>query len=79
MFSIFMLLTYFDYDYQATSSKDGTFRSLIPSWVWLYSSAVYFIGYALDGIDGKQARKLKMSSPVGECGVQYAFVHACML
>ena len=64
MFSIFLVLSYHDYYYQ--SSGVGVVHAPIPSWVWIYCSVVYFVGYTLDGIDGKQARKLKMSSPVGK-------------
>lgn len=65
MLSIFFLLSYHDYDYRTATNNDGIVRPPIPSWVWLYCAAAYFIGYTLDGIDGKQARRLKITSPVG--------------
>ena len=65
MFSVFLILSYFDYDYQTTTNAIGLVRPPIPSWVWIYCGVIYFIGYTLDGIDGKQARKIRMSTPVG--------------
>ena len=58
MLSISMLLSWYDYDFKNTES--------IPVWVWLYSAVAQFTGYNLDGMDGKQARRTKSSSPVGE-------------
>lgn len=65
MVSILLLLSYYDYNYCSTTCTDGIARPPIPSWVWFYCAAAYFTGYTLDGIDGKQARRLKASSPVG--------------
>ena len=74
-FSILLLLSYYDYDYHTATKTDGIVRPPIPSWVWLYCAAAYFTGYTLDGIDGKQARRLKASSPVG----MYISVHSVCL
>jgi ethanolaminephosphotransferase len=65
--SNFLLLSYYDWDVTATT-RNGTslVRSPIPRWVWLYCSVGHFLGYALDGMDGKQARRTKSSTPVGE-------------
>lgn len=62
------LLSWYDWDYETSSSdlpsvKD---RPPIPQWVWLYCAIAHFIGYTLDGIDGKQARRTNSSSPLGE-------------
>ena len=43
----------------------GIIRDPIPWWVWLYSGVFHFIAHTLDGIDGKQARRTKSSSPLG--------------
>ena len=38
----------------------------IPSWVWFYLAFAQFMAQTLDGIDGKQARRLGKGSPLGE-------------
>lgn len=37
-----------------------------PSWIWLWSAVALFIYMTLDALDGKQARRLRAGSPVGE-------------
>lgn len=37
-----------------------------PSWVWLYCAFTFFFYQTMDAIDGKQARRIKCSSPLGE-------------
>ncbi|XP_019852769.1 PREDICTED: ethanolaminephosphotransferase 1-like [Amphimedon queenslandica] len=62
-FSIFLLFSFYDYSFFATGSS---LAGRIPVWVWLYSAVAHFTGHTLDGIDGKQARRTKSSSPLGE-------------
>lgn len=38
----------------------------VPSWVWLCTAVNIFLAYTLDGIDGKQARRIGLSGPLGE-------------
>lgn len=57
-----ILLTYYDYYYYA-SSKD---QAHIPGWVWLACAINHFLAHTLDGIDGKQARRTQSSTPLGE-------------
>lgn len=38
----------------------------IPSWAWVWSAIALFTYMTLDAVDGKQARRLKASSPLGE-------------
>ena len=64
--SNFLLLTYYDWDYSATSNEQGLTHSPIPQWVWLYCGISHFVGYTLDGIDGKQARRTESSTPLGK-------------
>lgn len=39
---------------------------IFPSWIWLWSAVALFIYMTLDALDGKQARRLRAGSPVGE-------------
>lgn len=43
-----------------------------PSWVWMYAAAALFAYQTLDALDGKQARRTKSGSPMGEL-----FDHGC--
>uniref|UniRef100_A0A5K3EXR9 Sn-12-diacylglycerol ethanolamine-and cholinephosphotransferase n=1 Tax=Mesocestoides corti TaxID=53468 RepID=A0A5K3EXR9_MESCO len=54
----FLILTYYDPDFK--SCQD------IPQIIWLLSALLLFTAHTLDGIDGKQARRLGQSSPLGE-------------
>ncbi|KAI6660363.1 Ethanolaminephosphotransferase 1-like [Oopsacas minuta] len=56
--STYILIGWYDYDFKNTAG--------IPSWVWAYSAVAHFTGYNLDGMDGKQARRTKTSTPLGE-------------
>ena len=69
--SDFLLLSYYDWDVMATTS-DGVslVNPPIPRWVWFYCCLGHFVGYALDGIDGKQARRTGSSTPVGQFLIQ---------
>ena len=51
---------------------DFTFQKDIPSWVFFYAAASLWIYSTLDAIDGKQARRTKTSSPLGQL-----FDHGC--
>jgi len=57
-----VLLTYYDYYYFASSSG----YPHIPGWVWLACAINHFLAHTLDGIDGKQARRTQSSTPLGE-------------
>uniref|UniRef100_A0A0X3Q309 Ethanolaminephosphotransferase 1 n=1 Tax=Schistocephalus solidus TaxID=70667 RepID=A0A0X3Q309_SCHSO len=54
----FSLLTYYDPNFTGPEK--------IPRWLWLWSAILIFIAHTLDGIDGKQARRIGLSSPLGE-------------
>ncbi|RWS12881.1 ethanolaminephosphotransferase 1-like protein, partial [Dinothrombium tinctorium] len=59
------LLTYFDYNFCASSDTIDECPP-IPSWVWMACAISHFLAHTLDGVDGKQARKTKSSGPLGE-------------
>lgn len=59
-----VLLSYYDWNFDASSGEEGT--TPIPSWVWLCTAINIFLAYTLDGIDGKQARRIGLSGPLGE-------------
>ncbi|KAK7490458.1 hypothetical protein BaRGS_00018244 [Batillaria attramentaria] len=61
----FVLMTYYDPHFNA-SSRDHPESPPIPDWVWLVAAICNFLAHTLDGIDGKQARRTKSSSPLGE-------------
>jgi len=48
------------YDFYFTESL------AIPSWIWLVAAICQFCSHQLDGMDGKQARRTKSSSALGE-------------
>ena len=56
------------YLYLMLSPCAGIVVPPIPRAVWLYVAISHFLAYVLDGIDGKQARRTKSSTPVGEEG-----------
>lgn len=62
----FALFTYYDYDFHTTSNDLGLVRKPIPSWVWVFCGVGQFLSHTLDGADGKQARRTKSSTPLGE-------------
>jgi phosphatidylglycerophosphate synthase len=51
---------------------DYTFRKDIPSWTFFFAAVCIFAYSTLDAIDGKQARRTKSSSPLGQL-----FDHGC--
>lgn len=59
-----VLLSYYDWNFEASSGEEGT--TPIPEWVWLCTGINIFVAYTLDGIDGKQARRIGLSGPLGE-------------
>ncbi|CAG5136873.1 unnamed protein product [Candidula unifasciata] len=61
----FAVMTYYDPHFYA-SSRDHPEYAPIPNWVWLMGAVNNFLAHTLDGIDGKQARRTKSSSPLGE-------------
>uniref|UniRef100_A0A1I7XCU6 Ethanolaminephosphotransferase 1 n=1 Tax=Heterorhabditis bacteriophora TaxID=37862 RepID=A0A1I7XCU6_HETBA len=52
-------------DYDITSNTVGS-KNPIPNWFWLVASICTWLGYTLDGTDGKQARRIGASGPTGE-------------
>ena len=76
--SDFVLLSYYDYDYYASFNDKGIQHPPIPRWVWLYCAITHFTAYTLDGIDGKQARRTKSSTPLGVCVCVCVCVRACV-
>ncbi|KAK6055621.1 hypothetical protein COOONC_06872, partial [Cooperia oncophora] len=44
-------------DYDLTANNEGSDHP-IPDWFWLTAAIATFIGYTLDGTDGKQARRI---------------------
>ena len=48
------------------SKRDIIEVTTIPSWVWIYCAFAHLVAYALDNLDGIQARRLGLCSPLGE-------------
>ncbi|XP_012944001.1 ethanolaminephosphotransferase 1 [Aplysia californica] len=61
----FAVMTYYDPHFFA-ASRDYPEYAPVPNWVWLVGAINNFLSHTLDGIDGKQARRTKSSSPLGE-------------
>ncbi|KAK6989472.1 ethanolaminephosphotransferase 1 [Biomphalaria glabrata] len=61
----FIVMTYYDPHFYA-GCRDHPEHPPIPNWVWLMGAINTFLAHTLDGIDGKQARRTKSSSPLGE-------------
>ncbi|XP_026332737.1 ethanolaminephosphotransferase 1-like [Hyposmocoma kahamanoa] len=70
----FLLLSYYDYNYLAATSINGTtvnaptngHSEVVPQSLWSVLAVFLFLAYTLDGIDGKQARRTQTSGPLGE-------------
>uniref|UniRef100_U5EUB6 Putative sn-12-diacylglycerol ethanolamine-and cholinephosphotransferase n=1 Tax=Corethrella appendiculata TaxID=1370023 RepID=U5EUB6_9DIPT len=60
----FLMLSWFDWGFWASTNMDDT--TPIPNWFWLLAALNIFLAYTLDGIDGKQARRIGLSGPLGE-------------
>ncbi|CAF1495792.1 unnamed protein product [Adineta ricciae] len=54
----FVLFTYYDFHF--------TEALVLPQWIWLVAALCQFWSHQLDGMDGKQARRTKTSSALGE-------------
>ncbi|UJR30409.1 hypothetical protein I4U23_017944 [Adineta vaga] len=54
----FILFTYYDFHF-----TEGLY---LPRWIWLVAAICQFWSHQLDGMDGKQARRTKTSSALGE-------------
>ncbi|KAI8432862.1 hypothetical protein MSG28_013789 [Choristoneura fumiferana] len=66
--SVILLLVY-DYHCYASGGPPGYKRmegDEIPRWVFTACGVLLFLAYNLDGIDGKQARRIGVSGPLGE-------------
>ncbi|KAG5879527.1 hypothetical protein JTB14_029893 [Gonioctena quinquepunctata] len=63
--STFIIFTFLDYYFYASDPDHPEYPSL-PKWTFTVAGIFLFIGYTLDGIDGKQARKTGTSGPLGE-------------
>ncbi|XP_055849045.1 ethanolaminephosphotransferase 1 [Episyrphus balteatus] len=63
-FANLIFLSYYDWNFFASSGEPG--YTPIPQWVWLCTAINIFLAYTLDGIDGKQARRIGLAGPLGE-------------
>ncbi|CAF3372394.1 unnamed protein product [Rotaria sp. Silwood1] len=54
----FILFSYYDFYF--------TEALVLPRWIWLIAAICQFCSHQLDGMDGKQARRTKSSSALGE-------------
>ncbi|CAB3255210.1 unnamed protein product [Arctia plantaginis] len=63
-----LLLTVYDPEFYAAGGRFGSksYPNEIPNWVFITCGVFIFLAYGLDGIDGKQARRLGVSGPLGE-------------
>lgn len=60
----FIILTWYDWNFYSSTGYDGT--QPIPNWFWALAAFNIFLAYTLDGIDGKQARRIGLAGPLGE-------------
>lgn len=60
----FIILSWYDWNFYASTGYEGT--QPVPNWFWLMAAINIFLAYTLDGIDGKQARRIGLSGPLGE-------------
>ncbi|XP_069477122.1 ethanolaminephosphotransferase 1-like [Ambystoma mexicanum] len=58
----YFILSFFDWHYTTSVG----FHEPIPTWVWLFAALATFCAYGLDSIDGKHARRIGCSGPLGE-------------
>lgn len=63
----FAMLSWYDWSFTASSGASSTDPvAPIPNVCWLLAAIFIFTAYTLDGIDGKQARRIGLSGPLGE-------------
>lgn len=60
----FLMLSWYDWGFWASTDLPGAVP--IPNWFWAVAAVNIFLAYTLDGIDGKQARRIGLSGPLGE-------------
>lgn len=60
----FIILTWYDWNFYASTGYEAT--TPIPNWFWALAAFNIFLAYTLDGIDGKQARRIGLAGPLGE-------------
>lgn len=60
----FVMLSYYDWGFYASTDYEGS--KAIPNGFWLLAAINIFLAYTLDGIDGKQARRIGLAGPLGE-------------
>ncbi|XP_040167201.1 ethanolaminephosphotransferase 1 [Anopheles arabiensis] len=60
----FVMLSWYDWGFWASTDLENT--TPVPNWFWVVAAVNIFLAYTLDGIDGKQARRIKLSGPLGE-------------
>lgn len=60
----FVMLSWYDWGFWASTDLPGAVP--IPNWFWAAAAVNIFLAYTLDGIDGKQARRIGLSGPLGE-------------
>lgn len=58
----YFILSFYDWEY--TASVTG--QEPIPTWVWLFTALATLFAYGLDSIDGKHARRIQCTGPLGE-------------
>uniref|UniRef100_H2Y788 Selenoprotein I n=1 Tax=Ciona savignyi TaxID=51511 RepID=H2Y788_CIOSA len=62
-FTQFLVLAYYDGDFSLHIEAGVT---PVPRWAWFYAAFAAFTYHTLDGCDGKQARRTRTQSPLGE-------------
>ena len=71
--SNFLITCYYDWYFYASSPTHPEVNP-IPRWVWFVLLVFHFGSHTLDGIDGKQAKRTKTSSPLGELFISAIFI-----
>jgi len=61
----FLIFSYYDHYFYASDNSHPEYRP-VPNIIWLIAALCMFWAHQLDGTDGKQARRTKTSSPLGE-------------
>ncbi|KAM3956735.1 ethanolaminephosphotransferase 1 isoform 2-T2 [Aphomia sociella] len=66
-----IILSIYDYELYASGGRPGHRlmnydENGMPHWVYPFCGFLLFLAYNLDGIDGKQARRIGVSGPLGE-------------